>query len=166
MHITVALFLALSAGTGLQAGLSSLSAFLPDTEFHIPLSDRQKAILREQGLPDVYEELTAAQRDMILSVEELLGEVEDKYGKEMLFEGYQPGTAENPDTVSLQFRDPDWGEEYGNAVVTRTEAGGVTSFSDNYELISAGWQTGDFLRDAAQRSAEMAGKGLAAAAGL
>ena len=132
MHITGALVLVLLTGSFLSAGLSSLSAFLPETEFHIPLKERQKEILREQGLPEMYEELTAAQRDMIMSVEELLEEVEEKYGKEMIFESYQPGTREDPDTVSVQFRDPDW-ETGLYATVTRTQENGIISFSDDYE---------------------------------
>lgn len=161
MHITGALFLALSAGLSLQTGLSSLSAFLPDTQFHIPLTDRQKQILREQGLPEVYEELTAGQRDMLLSIEELMDEVEEKYGKQMLFEEYLPGTKDHPDTVSVQFRDPAWGEEYPNAVVTRTETGGILSFSDNYAVISAALETGEAtLADAAMAAGRMTETGL------
>ena len=155
MHITGALVLALLTGPFLSAGLSSLSAFLPDTEFHIPLTDRQKEILREQGLPEIYEELTAAQRDMILSIEQLLEKVEDKYGKEMVFESYQPGTEEAPDTVSVQFRDPDWDRSQPNATVTRKEENGIVSFYDEYAVPSEGRQLKILLTETALELAEI-----------
>ena len=149
MHITGALVLALLTGSFLSAGLSSLSVFLPVTEFHIPLKERQKEIVREQGLPEVYDELTAVQRDMIMSIEELLEEVEKKYGKEMIFESYQPGTREDPDTVSVQFRDPDW-DRGQYATVTRTEEHGVVFFSDDYPGSAGNRTEKNLLTEAAQ----------------
>lgn len=145
MYTTGALILALLAGLLLPAEPAFLSVFLPHTDFHIPLNDRQRAILRDRGLPEVYEELDAAQRDMILSIEELLEEVEEKYGKTMLFENYRPGTAEKPCTVSLQFRDPDWTDDLRNATVVRTETDGIVSFYDDYVCIELGRKLADYL---------------------
>ena len=137
MHIAGALFMALLAGGRLPAGLSFSSGLTDVRTFHIPLTDRQKAILRDQGLPEIYEELTPSQKSMILLIGELLGNVEDKYGKTMLYEDWQPEIPEEPGVVSLQFRDPDWDEETPNATVTRREFGGTVIISDDYESISA-----------------------------
>ena len=137
MHIAGALVVALLAGGGLSAGLPFSSGFPAGNTFHIPLTDRQKAILRDQGLPEIYEELTPSQKSMILLIEELLENVEDKYGKEMLYENWQPETPDEPGVVSLEFRDPDWSGEVPNATVIRREAGGTVIISDDYESISA-----------------------------
>ena len=137
MHIAGALFMALLAGGRLPAGLSFSSGLTDVRTFHIPLTDRQKAILRDQGLPEIYEELTPSQKSMILLIGELLENVEDKYGKKMLYEDWQPESPDEPGVVSLQFRDPDWDENTPNATVTRREFGGTVIISDDYESISA-----------------------------
>lgn len=55
---------------------------------NVLLSERQKVILSEQGLSTRYEDLSITQKQAIVSIEEMLSYVEDKYGKSFSYAGY------------------------------------------------------------------------------
>lgn len=61
----------------------------PDTqEPEVTLSERQKSILSEQGLPLEYTELPPHQQRAIVAVEEMLSYAEDKYDMSFSYAGY------------------------------------------------------------------------------
>lgn len=57
-------------------------------ESEISLSQRQKDILTEQGLPAEYAELSAAQQEAIVEIESMLCYAEDKYDTAFSYAGY------------------------------------------------------------------------------
>ena len=54
----------------------------------IVLNQRQIAILQKQGLPIIYEQLTAKQKSAIEAIEDLLVHLENKYQSQFEYEGY------------------------------------------------------------------------------
>lgn len=52
------------------------------------LSERQKEILQNNGLPTDYDSLTPEQQRSITAIEEMLSYIEDKYGEEFTYSGY------------------------------------------------------------------------------
>lgn len=54
----------------------------------LELTERQKALLEEQGLPTEYDKLTDTQKNAIVSVEALLTYLEEKYGEEFCYLSY------------------------------------------------------------------------------
>lgn len=57
----------------------------------VVLNDRQKQILRDKGLPEDYEKLTASQKNAIVKIEGALSYLEETYKDEFEYEGYVSG---------------------------------------------------------------------------
>lgn len=57
----------------------------------VVLNDRQKKILRDQGLPEDYSQLTASQKNAIVKIERALTYLEETYKTEFEYEGYVSG---------------------------------------------------------------------------
>ena len=57
-------------------------------EEKVVLNDRQKQILKEEGLPQDYEELQIKQQIAILNIENMLEYIEEKYNKEFVYSTY------------------------------------------------------------------------------
>jgi len=60
-------------------------------ENEIILTDRQRQILQEMGLPEDYESLTDSQKSAITIIERALTYLEDSYGEEFVYDGYVAG---------------------------------------------------------------------------
>lgn len=59
-----------------------------NTKPEVSLSERQKRILAENGLPIEYDELRISQRSAIMAIEEMLCYVEEKYDTSFSYAGY------------------------------------------------------------------------------
>lgn len=59
-----------------------------NTKPKVSLSERQKSILAENGLPTEYDELLPSQRSAIVAIEEMLCYVEEKYDTTFCYAGY------------------------------------------------------------------------------
>lgn len=55
---------------------------------NVELNSRQIQILKDQGLPQNYSELSDSQKKAIISIEELLTSIESKYNMEFCYAGY------------------------------------------------------------------------------
>lgn len=90
------------------------------------MTERQKKILRENGLPEEYAKLTPRQKTIITDIGEMLMAVEAKYGKEFSYVGYTKETDESGVLLAKQI---DSKSERDIITVRRSTEGG---FVDSY----------------------------------
>ena len=90
------------------------------------LTDRQKDILKEKGLPTDFNELTYSQQNAIIEIEEMLSYLEDKYDTEFLYGGYTPKQYMDEKTL---YAYPKGGDSYFD-IITVTE--GEDGYEDTY----------------------------------
>lgn len=105
------------------------------TEVSVVLTERQKEILEQGGLPTEYEELTIRQKSAIVKIEKMLVYLEDKYGKEFAYAGYVPG--ELMDEEHLLAYPADDPESQVITVWRNEEDGEEDAFEDDYPCILA-----------------------------
>lgn len=112
----------------------------------VVLTERQKQILRDNGLPEDYDQLTISQQNGIEKIEDGLSYLEEKYHDDFEYYGYVPGgldgeylTALISDTLP---------EKY--VTLYFSYVGQEYKFSDNYEAVMAEdayvQETTDFLK--------------------
>lgn len=101
-------------------------------ENKVVLTERQKKILADEGLPQEYSELTTRQQKSITDIEQMLQAVESKYGKTFLYINY---TAEKELESGELTAYPENGNAAIDAFTVKREAD--NSFSDTYMCVLA-----------------------------
>ena len=102
-----------------------------------PLTERQKQILRDRHLPEEYDELTAVQKETIQELEGLLGYLEQKYDRSFEFAAFRPASFQDPDTVTLLFRERETDAARRTAILRRTWEGGKRILTDDFPAVAA-----------------------------
>ncbi len=98
----------------------------------VELTQRQKSILKDEGLATNYEELTYSQKQGIMAIEDMLIYLENKYNKEFKYLKYiSPDNIEN-ERERLRACDVGGDPIVDSFDVYRTENG----FEDNYMLVA------------------------------
>ena len=98
-------------------------------KYTIELTERQKMILRDEGLPEEYDRLTVSQKNAIVKIESALSYLEETYEDEFEYLGYVSGgldgeyvTAKISDTLPEKI-----------VTVYISYKNGEYTYSDNYE---------------------------------
>lgn len=91
----------------------------------VTLNERQKSILKEEGLSENYEDLTTEQQVSIVRMEELFQILEDKYDVQFSYLGYKraeilegeqliayPTGGSKDDVVTLKYYKGEWHDDY------------------------------------------------------
>ena len=102
------------------------SVTISSSEENVELNKRQKSILEAEGLPTDYEKLTWTQKRAIVSIEEMLQYVDEKYNKTFLYAGYVPAGPMETEHLIAYPSDGDKQDE--SFTITRTENG----YEDDY----------------------------------
>ena len=112
------------AGKAPDSGASGQSE-----KYTVELTERQKKILRDEGLPEEYDRLTDSQKNAIVKIERVLSYLEETYEDEFEYLGYVSGgldgeyvTAKISDTLPEKI-----------VTVYISYKNGKYSYSDNYE---------------------------------
>lgn len=99
----------------------------------IMLTERQREILQEAGLPEDYEALTDSQKSAITCIERTLSYLEDSYEEEFVYDGYAAG---GPDGQYLTAYAKDDSEKEV-VTVNITYKNGEYHYTDDYQLLKA-----------------------------
>lgn len=100
----------------------------------VELNKRQIDILEEAGLPTNYDELDLSQKSSIVSIEELLVYLENKYKESFVYKGYvAASTLEREHLIAY----PSDGSPNDEVIVYRTYIDGEYDYEDNYLIVSA-----------------------------
>ncbi len=99
---------------------------------NVTLTERQQAILLDQGLPTVYDKLTERQKLSITDIEEMLQAVETKYGTDFVYVNY---TAEKELESGILTAYPAAGNQKRDMFTVERSTDG--SFVDTYMCIAA-----------------------------
>lgn len=98
-------------------------------KYTVELTERQKKILRDEGLPEEYDRLTDSQKNAIVKIERVLSYLEETYEDEFEYLGYVSGgldgeyvTAKISDTLPEKI-----------VTVYISYKNGEYTYSDNYE---------------------------------
>lgn len=102
-------------------------------ENEIILTDRQRQILQEMGLPEDYESLTDSQKSAITIIERALTYLEDFYGEEFLYVGYVAGGLDGQYLTAYAKDDP----ERKPITVDISYEDGEYHYTDDYQLLKA-----------------------------
>lgn len=118
----------------------------------VNLTERQKQILIEKGLPEKYDELTDSQKDAIVKIERVLTYLEETYDDAFEYDGYVSGGVDGQYvTAKIANSMP---EKYVTVYITYEN--NQYAYSDNYEEIMSTTeyekQVADFLADYLQDS--------------
>lgn len=95
----------------------------------INLTNRQKEIFQEANLPSDYSKLSLTQKNAIMSIEEMLVYLEEKYDEKFIYFGYVPEGAMDKEHLLACRADMSSEEQI---TVYRDIQGEKTSFSDDY----------------------------------
>lgn len=142
LALTAAVMMAILAGCAAPAtrasgesGTAENEDKTTQTEVSVVLTERQKEILEQSGLPTEYEELTLRQKSAIVKIEQMLVYLEEKYGKEFVYAGYVPGELMDEEHLQAYPADDPAGEI---VTVWRDKEGeGEAAFRDDYPCILA-----------------------------
>lgn len=134
-------------------GCTMNSSGLPNnTESEVSLSQRQKDILREQGLSTEYSELYKSQQRAIVVIEDMLCYAEEKYNTSFSYAGYSPVSSlekehmrafptsgdKQLDSFTITKTDDGYEDDYMNVVVNEVFVtylyDGIKSFAPNTEV--------------------------------
>ena len=111
----------------------------------VTLTERQVAILEQYGLPVNYEELTTTQQEAIVTIEEMLCYVEEKYNQKFAYAGYTPnGLIESE---HMRAYPVSGNEETDTFTISKSENG----FVDDYINIAVNPRLCDYVLSSAQR---------------
>lgn len=100
----------------------------------VTLTERQKNILSENGLPTEYNELTYSQKSAIVAIEEMLCAMETKYGISFEYAGYIPGGILEKEQLIAY---PSTGDSEDDIfTVTRTLENGEYIYKDGYKNLA------------------------------
>ena len=103
-------------------------------EVSIVLNERQKAILEEEGLPTDYNSLTLTQKNAIVSIEDMLQYLENKYDMEFGYYGYvQSGWMDREHLIAIP---PEGVSDYA-VTVYRDYENGEYIYSDDFLTVLA-----------------------------
>lgn len=134
--LTAAVLLAVSVTACSSAGDSGAAAPQTDTEESAAtvLTERQKDILTQEGLPTNYDDLSLLQKSAITAIGDMLDYIENKYSHQFMYLGYVaagPLEKEHLDVYPV-------GKSSRDVVtVYRDYVGGEYVYSDNYPLLEA-----------------------------
>lgn len=95
----------------------------------IELTQRQKELLEEAGLPTVYDELTDTQKNAVTSIESLLTYLEEKYHEEFCYLSYAEAGALEEEHLEAY---PKSGTRADVVTVYRTYEDGEYHYEDDY----------------------------------
>lgn len=100
-----------------------------DEEMNMELTERQIAILQQQGLSDEYKDLSLFEKSAICSIEEMLVYMEEKYGVGFCYSSYALADSMTPECLTVY-------EENDNTkkiiTVYRTYSEGIYIYEDDY----------------------------------
>lgn len=99
----------------------------------VVLTERQKQILREKGLPEEYDQLTDSQKNAIVKIERALAYLEETYNDEFEYYGYVSGGLDG-EYVTAKISDT-YPAEYVNVYILYEND--HYEYSDNYKEIMA-----------------------------
>ena len=112
------------AGKAPDSGASGQSE-----KYTVELTERQKKILRDEGLPEEYDRLTDSQKNAIVKIERVLSYLEETYEDEFEYMGYVSGGLDGEYvTVKISGTLPE-----KIVTVYISYKNGKYSYSDNYE---------------------------------
>lgn len=112
-----------------------------NTELEVVLTQRQKDILAEQGLPTEYTELSASQQRAIIAIEDMLDYAEKKYNTSFSYFGY---SAISPLENEHMHAFPTSGDiETDSFTITKTKNG----YTDDYMNVAANALFVSFISD-------------------
>ncbi len=104
----------------------------PGQEQEIVLTERQKEILRENGLPEDYAALSDLQKSGITAIEHMLTHLEDTYHEEFVYNGYVPPGGVDPEYLTA-YRKADPQEKL--ITVYRSYDGSQFIYRDDYQEV-------------------------------
>lgn len=116
---------------------------VPETEEY-RLTERQIGILKENGLPTSYEDLSLMQKSAITAIEDMLCYLEGQYDDHFTYAGYvadSPVEREHLLAVSEAY------PNCGQVTVYRTYENGAFSYQDNYSTLAAKLMYEEALND-------------------
>lgn len=117
------------ADQGQKNGQASISS---QSEERKVMTERQKKILSDAGLPQDEAALTDSQRQAVFAIEEMLTYLEDSYGETFLYKGYVPESDADQETLFAVAQN----DTYERTVtVTRFEENGKRVMKDNYQAL-------------------------------
>lgn len=100
-----------------------------DGQMNIELTQRQKELLEEMGLPADYDALTITQKNAIVSIEALLTYLEDKYGETFCYLSYAEAGALEEEHLKAY---PASGSPADVVTVYRSYEDGTYHYKDDY----------------------------------
>ena len=116
---------------------------VPETEKY-SLTERQIAILKENGLPTSYESLTMTQKSAIAAIEDMLCYLEGQYDDHFTYAGYVADSpVEREHLLALSEAYPNCGQ----VTVYRGYENGAFSYRDNYSTLAAKLMYEEALND-------------------
>ena len=114
------------AGKAPDSGASGQSE-----KYTVELTERQKKILRDEGLPEEYDRLTDSQKNAIVKIERVLSYLEETYEDEFEYMGYVSGGLDGEYvTVKISGTLPE-----KIVTVYISYKNGKYSYSDNYDYL-------------------------------
>lgn len=116
-----------------QAYLESESSNNNMEENKIMLTERQKEILQEMGLPEDYAALTDSQKSAITNIERALSYLEDSYGEEFVYDGYAAGGLDGQYLTAYAKNDA----AQKIVTVNISYKNGEYHYTDDYQLLRA-----------------------------
>ena len=130
LFLVILLLLGLTAMTGCTGKPNNKE----DTPMKYELSERQIALLSELDLPVSYDELNAEQKNAIISIENMLIHLEEKYAKNFCYLGYVPySPAEHEHLIAY----PADGTPKDAVTLYRISENGEFRYEDNYTEVIA-----------------------------
>lgn len=99
----------------------------------IELTERQKKILRDEGLPEEYDQLTDSQKNAIVKIERALAYLEETYNDEFEYDGYVSDGLDGQ-YVTVKIKDT-YPAKYVNVYITYKND--HYEYSDNYKEMMA-----------------------------
>lgn len=122
------------SGTQLSSSNTDSQSVTEETRDATVLTERQKQILEEVGLPTDYDALTMKQKSSIQAIEEMLRYLETKYDDSFSYEGYVASS--NLEKEHLIVR-PESYPHLGSVTVYRTYESGAFVYLDDYSSLLA-----------------------------
>lgn len=95
------------------------------------LTDRQVSILKDNFSTTVYEDLSDEDKEKIISIEEIMQEMDKRYGEEFTYRHYIKDNENNTETLIVKLEKDDI--DFNNIIITRTkDEDGNYKYTDTY----------------------------------
>ncbi len=129
--LLIAIMMLMLCGCNVKTADSSEEA--ASKEYTIELTERQKKILRDEGLPEEYDQLTDSQKNAIVKIERVLAYLEETYNDEFEYDGYVSGGLDGQ-YVTAKIKDT-YPAKYVDVYISYNDD--HYEYSDNYKEIIA-----------------------------